>query len=255
MSKECARVEDSLITKLLEDLASPDPAVRDGDSLGALCELVDAGALTGEQAATLGSTLRERLDHPRIEVRSFAALVLGPMVLAGSAGQEWFPHFAMWYASEDEITGHDPQRGWLHAVAHGADTLAAFGWTWPESPRPVLDLAARRMLRPCGAVWHDQEDDRLGFAVAVALSNPHLTTHDATGWLDPVEEAILHRGPGPLSAATSNTIRTLRVSALLTHARMDYAGQGIAVRHPKAVEKRLLAVLHAATPWMWTAGH
>lgn len=244
---------DADIAAILQDLASPDPGVRDGDSLNTLCEAVDAGLLSKMQNDAVGKVLLKRLHHPRIEARSFAALVLGPMVLAGSAKSDWFAQFASWYAAEDEIAGYDPRRGWLHAVAHGADTLAAFGWTWPESPRPVLGLAAERMLRPCDEVWHDQEDDRLGFAVAVALSNPRLTAHDATAWLDPVEEALLNPGQGPLPPFVSNTIRTLRVTALLAHARMEYAGHVVGIRHPAAVERKLRAVLHTAAPWMWTA--
>ncbi len=134
------------IADLLEDISSQDPTVRDGESLGRLCEMVDSGPVSEAQLALLGSRLVERLSHARVEVRSFAALALIVLILRDACEPGWFPHFATWYVTEEEITGYGVARGWLHVVAHGADALGAFGWASKESPRPVLDLEARRML-------------------------------------------------------------------------------------------------------------
>jgi hypothetical protein len=252
MSQPTASISDLEIAKLLDDLSSPDPATRDGESLGRLCELVDSGALSKAQVGLLGSQLIGRLSHAHVEARSFAALVLARIVLTGVSEPGWFPQFAAWYATENEVTGYDSDLGWLHAVAHGADALGAFGWTWPESPRPALDLAANRLLNPSPIVWRDQEDDRLGFAIAVALSNPHLTQHDAIAWMEPLKQAFVGGEPGPLPAFASNSIRTLRVVCLLVSVRMQYEGHDIRIQHSAAVERRLREVLHSVSPWMWS---
>lgn len=252
MSEPTATLSGPEIGGLLEDLGSADPAVRDGESLGRLCELVDTGALPQAQITRLGSLLVDRLSHPRVEARSFAALVLARIVLSGPSEPEWFPRFANWYANESEISGYDPDRGWLHAVAHGADALATFGWSWNGSPRAVLDLAAQRMLNPAPTVWRDQEDDRLGYAIAITLSNPQLTLADAVGWLEPIRQAFRQGQPGPVTALASNSIRTLRVVCLLTRAELPYEGRVVGIQHATALESSLLGVLHMASPWMWT---
>ncbi|MGO2539842.1 MAG: DUF2785 domain-containing protein [Specibacter sp.] len=251
MSEPTATLSGLEIGGLFEDLASADPAVRDGESLGRLCGLVDTGALPQQQINMLGSLLVDRFSHPRVEARSFAALVLARIVLSGPSEPEWFLRFATWYANEREVCGHDPVRGWLHAVAHGADALAAFGWAWDGSPRAVLDLAAQRMLNPEPIVWRDQEDDRLGYAIAVTLSNPQLTLADALEWLEPIRQTFLRGQPGPVPAFASNSIRTLRVVCLLTRGEVSYEGRVVGIRHASAVERTILEVLHIASPWMW----
>ncbi|MGP5397110.1 DUF2785 domain-containing protein [Arthrobacter rhombi] len=248
-SKE--NVSDVGIIELLEDLSSPDPTVRDGESLGRLCELVDRGHVSEAQLAFLGATLVERLSHDRVEARSFAALALVPLILRDVCPPGWFPHFASWYASEADITGYDMTRGWLHAVAHRADVLGAIGWKATESPRPVLDLAVRRMLHQGPGIWRDQEDDRLGFSIAITLANPHLNPADALEWVEPVEKAFLRGEPGPVPAFVSNSIRTLRVVALLVGEQMTYEGHTLRVQYPTALRRRLREVLHHASPWMW----
>lgn len=251
MSEQTTSTTDVDLAALLDDLSSPDPAIRDGASLDRLCELIDSGTLSEQQSGWLGSQLTERLSYSTVEARSFAALVLARLVMSGVCEPEWFRKFAHWYALEDDVTGYDTERGWLHAVAHGADALGVFGWTWQDSPRPVLDLAAKRLLNPSPAIWRDQEDDRLGFAIAVVLSNPQLTEDDATAWMEPLKQAFTHRGPGPVPAFVSNTIRTLRVVCFLIGVTMEYEGQGIMIQHPGLVERKLREVLHVATPWMW----
>jgi Protein of unknown function (DUF2785) len=64
----------------------------------------------------------------------------------------------------------DVARGWLHAVAHGADLLAAFGRCPQVSPVPLLDLAAARRLAGTGYVFAHQEDDGLGYAIGLTLT-------------------------------------------------------------------------------------
>lgn len=252
MSQPTAKTSDLKLDQLVSDLSSSDPAVRDGASLDRLCELIDTAGLSKHQVGLLGSRLIEQLAHPRVEARSFAALVLARAVLSGASQPDWFPQFAPWYAGEEDVAGYDAERGWLHAVAHGADALGAFGRTWTNSPRPVLDLAANRLLNPSTTLWHDQEDDRLGFAIAITLSNPHLSQHDAVTWMEPLKQALLDRAPGPLPAYASNTIRTLRVVCLLTNVRMKYEGHDLWIRHASAVERALREVLHTASPWMWS---
>ena len=110
------------------------------------------------------------------------------------------------------MRGYDAKLGWLHAVAHGADLLGVLGRHAQVGPERMLALAARRMLADSDYVWRDQEDDRLGYAIALTLGRPDLTAAQATGWLDLIDERFATGKPGPVPPYASNTIRTLRAA-------------------------------------------
>ncbi|OMH27770.1 hypothetical protein BKD30_03090 [Tersicoccus phoenicis] len=243
---------DATVLTLLDGLEAPDPAVRDEGSTWPLIDLVTSGTLDDQRLRTLGESLVKRLEHPRVEARSFAALVLAYVVRAGVEEPGWFSRFARWYVTEREVTGYDPQRGWVHVVAHGADALAAFGHT-ARRPRHVLDAAVERMLNPEPSVWREQEDDRLGYAIAVTLANSQLSAEDAVAWLDPVRHAFAAGEPGPVPPFATNTMRTLRMVHLLIATRLLYADTELSVSNAEAVREALADVLHVVTPWMWRA--
>ena len=76
---------------------------------------------------------------------------------------DWYAGFARWWRGEQDLRGWDAPLGWLHAVAHGADALRAFG----RSPRlsatdlgDVLDLAVDRLLVKTDYLFAQDEDGR-----------------------------------------------------------------------------------------------
>ncbi len=104
----------------------------------AMVQRMGSGAEDGDLVG-LGDEMALRLKDPEIQVRTFAALILAEVVerdmASGRATAEavlrWRDAFAAWYPAERDLRGWDERLGWLHAVAHGADALAAFG----RSPR------------------------------------------------------------------------------------------------------------------------
>jgi hypothetical protein len=64
------------ITSLVDDLASPDPVVRDELAYASLARLVREGSLDASEHVWLAGAMLERLHHPRVEARAFAPLVL-----------------------------------------------------------------------------------------------------------------------------------------------------------------------------------
>jgi Protein of unknown function (DUF2785) len=91
----------------------------------------------------LGDRMTQRLSHTGIRARTFAAMILAWVVLRDARTEElpvecvpgWQATFAAWWREETDLRGWDAQLGWLHAVAHGADT-------WRELAR-TLQLAWR----------------------------------------------------------------------------------------------------------------
>jgi hypothetical protein len=241
-----------LVAELSEALADPDPQLRDGTAYAVLRTWVKRGVLDG-QLASLGDQMAARFTDPRIQARTFAALVLCWIIDRGGFDYDWVQAFANWYQAEDDLRGFDPELGWLHAVAHGADLLGLLGRDQRVQPEQMLELAARRMLAETDYVWRDAEDDRLGCAIAVTLSRPQLTVEQSTAWLGLVDEKFSQGEPGPMPPYASNSIRTLRLLYVLADrgVRADPAGQPTPLIHAEPVKRRLAAAL---APVTWFSG-
>jgi hypothetical protein len=242
-----------LVAELVDMLASPDPEVRDELGFSALATWIDEDVLPDADLLPLGDAMAARFGDGRVQARTFAPLVLDVIVSRrGVCAADWVDAFEHWYATETDLRGHDPQLGWLHAVAHGADLLGDLGLRADVSPRRMLDLAATRMLAPTDHVWQAQEDDRLAHAVAKVLTRPDLAEQDALAWLEPVAALLADGEPGPVPARVTNTLHTLRMLYLLVSRGVRVTpDEVVPVPCRDAVLDRVAAVLHPATPWMW----
>ncbi|GAA2161596.1 uncharacterized protein DUF2785 [Humibacillus xanthopallidus] len=242
---------DAMLRALVDDLASPDPAVRDERAYAALAGLVRGGGLGVDDRRWLGDAMVERLGHERVEARTFAPLVLACLVEAGHHDEQWVPAVTRWYVGETDLRGYDSELGWLHAVAHGADFYGACGVAGVGEPAELLDALARRLVAPTTAVWRDQEDDRLACAVALVLSGAELDPAVAVAWLHHVHTLFSSGAPGPVPAEASNTMRTLRSLHVALGEQVLRGGEPVHVTVAEAVRREIAAVLAEVTPWFW----
>ncbi|MGW4378594.1 DUF2785 domain-containing protein [Kitasatospora sp. NPDC004531] len=241
---------DAELAAVCEALRSPDPMERDERAYARLAGWIPG--LSQERRLALGDVMAARFEEPEIQARTFAPLVLARIVRTGALRADWLTEFARWYPAETDLRGHHPALGWLHAVAHGADLLAAFGQHPDIDPAPLPALGAARLLAPTGHVFDAMEDDRLGFAIALTLTRPELTPRQAVDWLDPVAALFATGEPGPVPAEVSNTLRTLRVVHLLAVRGVRPRWGDAEVRtlsHGKAVGERIVEVLSTAAPY------
>ena len=133
----------NLPTPRLARLSSPDPHERDEFAYTELARRI-AGGEEDHVLARLGDLMAASFSDPEIQARTLAALILAKVVsrdrVTNMAGQSsvtrWRDAFAAWYQSEENLRGWDDRVGRLHAIAHAADALGAFG----RSPRlgPVV---------------------------------------------------------------------------------------------------------------------
>jgi hypothetical protein len=253
--------------QLLAMLRSPDPAERDDVAYVALTRRIAGGAEDGA-LVELGDELAQRLTDPEIQARTFAALLLGEVVArdtqTGRATAEavlrWRDAFARWYPDEKDLRGWDEQLGWLHAVAHGADALAAFGRSprlRPDDLVALLDTARARLLADTDYVLRDQEDDRLGYALALVLARQELCEDDSIGWLIPIVTTFNEGKPGPVPAFATNAMRTLRMLYTLCDrgflpqdATKGDAVPVATVAHPLALKDALAGALRIVWPYL-----
>lgn len=243
---------DDLAAELSDAMADPDPRLRDGTAYAVMATWIERGVLD-RQLARLGDGMAERFSDPRIQARTFAALVLCWILERGGFEDAWVSAFADWYPAEEDLRGFDPGLGWLHAVAHGADLLGVLGRDRRVRPERMLELGARRMLADTDYVWRDAEEDRLGQAMALTLTRADLTADQSTGWLDLVEEKFSHGEPGPVPPYASNSIRTLRLLYVLADrgVRAEPDTQPAPLTHRAQVTARLTSCL---APVTWFSG-
>lgn len=242
-----------LVDELAEMLTSPDPVQRDQLAYSTLATWIDREVLPAEQLDALGDEMARRFAADQIQVRTFAPLILDSIVSKGRFDRGWFDAFAQWYPAETDLRGYDEKLGWLHAIAHGADLLGAFGLREEIRPEELLGVASQRLIAPATEVWRDHEHDRLGYAIALILTRDSLTAGTATGWLDTIADNWANRVPGAPPAEVSNVVHTLRMVFLLCETGVRPSGAKVPVRlsQEAAVRSRLLTVLHSMTSYMW----
>lgn len=242
-----------LVDELAEMLRSPDPEIRDRLAYNTLAHWIDRGVLDESQLVELGDDMAGRFDDPGIQTRTFAPLVLTSIVSVGTIRSAWVDAFTPWYADESDLRGYDERLGWLHAAAHGADLLGAFGLCPQVDPARMLDLGATRLLAPTAHLFRDAEDDRLGYALATTLTRPELTAESATDWLRRLSKVFDSITPGQLPPQVSNLLRTLRVVFVLGELGVRLPDTTDPVVPPcwPSARAAIVDVLHTAMPRMY----
>ncbi|MFI8437384.1 DUF2785 domain-containing protein [Streptomyces sp. NPDC079020] len=237
----------ALAAELAEALRHSDPDIRDGAPYVVMRTWIQRDVIDRPLRAQLGTLMADRFDDPEIQARTFAPLVLDMIVGRGDFDPAWLAAFRRWFPAETDLRGYDPRLGWLHAVAHGADLLGAFGLHPEVDPKEMLALAAERLVVPTDELFAQQEDDRLAQGVARTLTRPELSEAEAVGWLDAIETdfAAGRRGAPTVAAHTSNAMRTLRMLYLLadTGVRVDGVHAPGRPPHAEALKRRLTEVL------------
>ncbi|GAA1591486.1 DUF2785 domain-containing protein [Kribbella sancticallisti] len=242
-----------LVAELSMMLRSPDPLIRDRQAYSTLATWIGTGVLAPDQLRALGDEMVARFGDEEIQARTFAPLILASIVFQGVFEPSWVPPFERWYVAEEDLRGHDPKLGWLHAVAHGSDLLGALGRLQAVEPVQMLRLGIGRLLTPTEYVLRDFEDERLGFALATTLTREDLPAADATDWLDPAVRAVATVPTDGIRPEISNTVRALRaVYTMVDHGvRLDDEHPNAQARHRDLVKAKLVEVFRAATPYFF----
>lgn len=254
-----------LAAELCTMLGSPDPRTRDDTAYPVLAIWTGRGVLDG-LLASVGSRLAAQLADGPIYQRTFAAIGLSWVVLRDAATGElddrlvldWLAAFSSWWPQEADLRGWDPRLGWLHAAAHGADLLRAFG----RSPRLVapqlgdlLHLATGRLLADHGYLYAHGEDERIAYALATVLTRPELPADAATAWLGRLHQAIASGEPGPVPPWVANTLRTLAALYVFADRGVTWydpqtgrPGSPVALPHATELKDRIAATLRLPGP-------
>lgn len=177
---------DELTTELTIMLGSTDPHRRDETGFRVLATWIDAGVyddlldgLGDGMVAGLSVGLGES-DTDTVFRRSFSALLLAACLdrnlqveaIPTAKVLDWGDHLTGWFVRENDLRGLVPDKGWAHAIAHGADALG----TLAKSPglgvnemTVLLDVFADRVLAETDQRLVHGEPDRLAAATMEVL--------------------------------------------------------------------------------------
>lgn len=211
-----AGAREAMAFALIDCLASPDPALRDGIAYEGLQRWLRAKVFSPETLRALRARLFAQLDAPDPDgvARPFAALALSELARTDRIAPWMRPderdamveRAASYLESVRDYRGYDAEVGWRHGIAHGAD------WAMQLALNPALDRAQLDRLRQAIAIQavpaaghayvfgeserlarpllfiakrdlHDEADWSAWFAALSArLGDPALAWKDA-GWL------------------------------------------------------------------------
>jgi hypothetical protein len=196
---------------LLGLLRSADPAMRDDFAYTALADLVASKATEPGVVSHIVDACREALSVPL--GRSYSCLVLNAVLEADlsqpmlSAGQ-WEAitgAIVRWWQAEPDERGYDPALGWVHCLAHGADTLLLACQSRHADPAFRADCLTiiSRKLASTTRIFEGYEDVRCALAFSAAVFGG--CGDDALALVSDVVRPVLSAAPGtPRWAAKVN---------------------------------------------------
>ena len=192
-----------LTPELLEYLGSTDPFLRDEVAFEVLAAWITRdGLYTPDELRALGNTLAHNLtiglgqqNDDSIFLRSFSALVLDKVIEADNWRpslekadiRRWMEQGLAYFATERDLRGYVPEKGWAHAVAHTADllwVLAQSRYLGAADLARLLDAIADKVIAPAEQVYLYGEDQRLAYAATTALLRDQLDLPALEGWLE-----------------------------------------------------------------------
>jgi hypothetical protein len=220
---------DELTAELTRMLGSPDPVERDRTAYPALGTWIDRGVydellpgLGDGMAAGLEVGLGEQ-GTDTVFRRAFSVLVLATVIerdtkeflLPAEQVLRWGDKIVGWYLRERDLRGYVEGKGWAHAIAHGADAIAALAGSRhfgvPELT-VLLDVIADR-LAISETPLLSGEPDRMTHAVMEVLRRDLVPLSVVEPWVRRLARmAALDgvRGDGDPYAASNNAQQMLR---------------------------------------------
>jgi len=189
-----------LTAELTTLLGSTDPVERDEIAYPILATWISEGVYD-DLLAGLGDGMAAGLTQGLGESgtdsvfrRAFSVLVLAECIERDNAESrlppskllEWGDRIAGWLVRERDVRGFVPDKGWAHAVAHGADAIGAlarsahFGLT---ELTVLLDVVADRVVLETPTPLWNGEHDRLALATMSILRRRLVPLRIIEPWL------------------------------------------------------------------------
>jgi hypothetical protein len=180
---------DRLAERMLKEIGSTDPELRDDLIYRTFARLIHGNYLTPKKMTYMTEVCLENLflsigkrDSDSVFTRSFSALVIA-LILEKDREQSFLDHelavraiesSIQYLKREEDIRGFVKEKGWAHSIAHGADLLTeavkhpAFSL---DSANDCLEAIHCCLIKESIGMspYIDDEDERLIFAIEALL--------------------------------------------------------------------------------------
>ncbi len=225
-----------LTTELTTMLGSPDPHMRDGLAYPTLATWIDRGVyddlligLGDGMAAGLTVGLGEE-GTDTVFRRTFSVLVLAECIdrtnqedlVPAAKLMEWGDRIATWYLRERDVRGFVPDKGWAHAVAHGADAIGVLARSQHLGRNELtvlLDVLADRILASVEAPYVHGEPDRMVLATMTVLRRNVVPFAVVEPWVARISAGAHRAGrdgnPYPSTGNAESFLRSLYLQLAL----------------------------------------
>jgi len=200
-----------LTPQLVSFLGSSDSQLRDAFGFPILAVWIDRGGYySPDQLRELGAQMIHNMavglgesETDTVFGRAFSALILGKIIdadnrqsfLSADEVHEWLDHALAYVQGERDVRGFVPHKGWAHAVAHMGDLLMYLARNQHIGVlqlEQIVENIGGRMVEPAPYVYRTLEDERMAYAVTVALQRELLTPAFLSTWVD----RLAHRWNG-----------------------------------------------------------
>lgn len=189
-----------LTAELTAMLGSTDPDERDGTAYPALATWIERGVYDdllpglGDGMARGLTTGLGQSGTDTVFRRSFSALALAECIardnahrlVPGATVLDWADRLVSWFLREEDVRGFVPQRGWAHAIAHGADAIGVLASSrhlgTPELT-VLLDVLVDRLTAPASGVLLAGEPDRMAQATMAVLRRNQVPLSVLEPWV------------------------------------------------------------------------
>jgi hypothetical protein len=191
----------NLANRLLDCLASPDPALRDGVAFEAWSTWLRSDQLDEATRRAALQRLQAQLaaDDPEGFEQPFSALVLSEVArtdriapwMSAEEREALLLHATAYLHSVSDYRGFSASEGWRHGVAHGADLLLQLALN-PAYDRSRLDRildAVAMQVSPAGQAYVFGEPERLGRPVLFIAARGVYSEAEWSAWLAKVAAA------------------------------------------------------------------
>jgi hypothetical protein len=232
-----------LTAELTTMLGSADPVERDEIAYPILATWI-GGGVYDELLAGFGDGMAAGLTQGLGESgtdsvfrRSFSALALAECIgrdnsesrLPAIKLMEWGDRITGWLVRERDVRGFVPEKGWAHAVAHGADAIARLAGSdhlGLTELTVLLDVVADRVLLETPMPLTSGEPDRLALATMAILRRRLVPMRILEPWLARITAAAADRGaagvdPYRRTANPESFLRALHLQVALAREPVD----------------------------------